>query len=165
MLEEAGYTDGLKLTIDIPTTMPDEAPMLGAMMKEYYAKIGIDVELVSYSDRPAYAQMVRDKNIHDLCCFDSSPLSTFRVLREKIHSGHKGPWWEGYSNNEVDGMIDLAAKTFDDNKREEIYRQIFQIIRDDAPWLFLYRPTYYWALSNELEGWKPASTGRLLLAE
>jgi len=165
LLGEAGYTDGLKLTIDIPTTMPDEASMLGERMQEDYAKIGIDVELVSYSDRPAYAEMVRDKNIHDLCCFDSSPLSTFRVLREKIHSGHKGPWWEGYSNLEMDEMIDTAQKTFDDKKREEIYRQIFQKIRDDAPWIFLYRPTYYWALSKELEGWKPASTGRLQLAE
>ena len=165
LLAEAGYTDGLKLTIDVPTTMPDEALMLGDLMKEHYAMIGVDVELVSYSDRPAYAEMVRDKNIHDLCCFDSSPLSTYRVLREKIHSGHKGPWWEGYSNSEVDRMIDTAQKTFDDRKREEIYQQIFQIIRDDAPWIFLYRPTFYWALSKELEGWKPASTGRLQLAE
>lgn len=62
-------------------------------------------------------------------------------------------------------MIDTAQKTFDDKKREEIYQQIFQIIRDDAPWIFLYRPTFYWALSKELEGWKPASTGRLQLAE
>jgi peptide/nickel transport system substrate-binding protein len=165
LLNEAGYNDRLKLTIDIPTAMPDEAPMLGEMMEEHYAKIGIDVELVSYSDRPAYAEMVRDKNIHDLCCFDSSPLSTFRVLREKIHSGHKGPWWEGYRNSEVDKMIDLAQKTFDKKKREEVYQQIFQIIRDDAPWVFLYRPTYYWALSKELEGWKPASNGVLQLAE
>jgi len=165
LLGEAGYTNGLNLTIDIPTTMPDEASMLGEMMHEDYAKIGIDVELVSYSDRPAYAEMVRDKNIHDLCCFDSSPLSTFRVLREKIHSGHKGPWWEGYSNLEVNEMIDTAQKTFDNKKREAIYRQIFQTIRDDAPWIFLYRPTYYWALSKELEDWKPASTGRLQLVE
>jgi peptide/nickel transport system substrate-binding protein len=165
LLNEAGYNDGLKLTIDIPTTMPNEAPMLGEMMKEHYAKIGIDVELIYYANRPAYAEMVRDKKIHDLCCFDSSPISTFRVLREKIHSRFKGPWWEGYSNSVVDKMIDLAQKTFDKNKREEIYQQIFQIIRDDAPWIFLYRPTYYWALSKELESWKPASRGILKLAE
>jgi ABC-type transport system substrate-binding protein len=43
--------------------------------------------------------------------------------------------------------------------------KIFQTIKDDAPWIFLYRPTYYWAVSSELEGWKPASTGVLKLAE
>ena len=165
LLREAGYDTGLKLTIDLPTEMPDEALLLGEMMKEYYGKIGIDIDLVSYKDRPAYAEMVRDKRIHDLCCFDSSPLSTFRVLREKIHSKHKGPWWEEYSNSEVDGMIDQAQRTFDDKKREELYRQIFQKIRDDAPWVFLYRPTYFWALSRELADWKPTSTGLLSLAE
>ena len=165
LLAEAGYGDGLKLTIDLPTTMPDEAPKLGELMKEHYNRIGVDVELISYRNRPAYAEMVRDKRIHDLCCFDSSPLSTFRVLREKIHSRLRGPWWEGYQNPEVDRMIDLAQRTFDDGKREEIYMQIFQTIRDDAPWIFLYRPTYYWAVSNELEGWKPGPTGLLQLAE
>ncbi len=161
LLVEAGYSDGLKLTIDIPSSSPDEAPKLGEIMKAHYSKLGIDVELVTYTDRPAYADMVRDKNIHDLCCFDSSPISTFRVLREKIHSGIKGPWWEGYSNPMVDKMIDQAQKTFDNNQRKEIYQQVFQMIRDDAPWVFLYRPTYHWALSKELEGWKQSSTGGL----
>jgi len=165
LLVEAGYKNGLKLTIDLPTTMPDEAPELGEMMKDYYERIGVDVELVSYGDRPAYAEIVRDKKIHDLCCFDSSPLSTFRVLREKIHSGQKGPWWEGYSNARVDEMIDQAQRTLDNRKRDKIYKKIFQIIHDDAPWVFLYRPTYFWVIDKALEDWKPTSTGFLKMAE
>ena len=165
LLHEAGYNEGLKLTIDLPAEMPDEAPILGEIMKEDYRKIGIDVELISYKDRPAYAEMVRDKRIHDLCCFDSSPLSTFRVLREKIHSQYKGPWWQGYSNPEVDLMIDQAQRTFDDRHRKEIYKQVFQLIRDDAPWVFLYRPTHFWVLSKEIGDWEPSSIGLLKLAE
>jgi hypothetical protein len=42
--------------------------------------------------------MVRAKQIQDGCCFDSSPRSTFRVLREKLHSGLRGPWWEACAN-------------------------------------------------------------------
>lgn len=163
LLSEAGYSDGLKLTIDIPTRMPDEGLDVGEMMKEYYGRIGVDVEIVSYSDRAAYAEMVRDKNIHDMCCFDSSPISTYRVLREKIHSGHKGPWWEGYHNEEVNGFIVAAQKTFDDTKRAGIYQRVFQIVRDDAPWVFLYRPTYFWAVSKKLGNWAPTSRGAIKL--
>ncbi len=159
LLTEAGYGSGMKLTIDIPTRMPDEGLDVGEKMKEHYAKIGVDVEVVSYTDRSAYAEMVRDKNIHDMCCFDSSPISTYRVLREKIHSGYKGPWWEGYSNPEVDKFIDLAERTFDDEVRESIYKQLFQMIRDDAPWVFLYRPTYYWAINKKLGDWTPSDRG------
>jgi peptide/nickel transport system substrate-binding protein len=164
LLAEAGYGDGMKLTIDIPTRMPDEGLAVGDMMKEHYGKIGVDVEVVSYSDRAAYAEMVRDKNIHDMCCFDSSPISTFRVLREKIHSGHKGPWWEGYHNEEVNSFINLAQRTFDDEVRESIYKQVFQMIRDDAPWVFLYRPTFYWAINKKLGDWIPTSRGSVKLA-
>ena len=165
LLREAGYTDGLKLGIDVPTEMPDEAPELGEALKEHYATIGVDVDLIYYRNRSAYAEMVRDKRIHDLCCFDSSPLSTFRVLKEKIHSRTRGPWWEGYSNSEVDQLIDRAQRTFDRDQREGLYRRIFQLIRDDAPWLFLYRPTYFWAVSSELVEWTPLSTGLIRLAD
>ena len=163
LLAEAGYGDGMKLTIDIPTRMPDEGPEVGEMMKEHYGKIGVDVEIVSYTDRAAYAEMVRDKNIHDMCCFDSSPISTYRVLREKIHSGHKGPWWEGYQNEQVDKFIDLAQKTFDHEVRETIYKQVFQVIRDDAPWVFLYRPTFYLAANKKLSDWTPTARGMVNL--
>jgi peptide/nickel transport system substrate-binding protein len=163
LLSEAGYSDGLKLKIDIPTRMPDEGLDVGEMMKEYYGRIGVDVEVVSYSDRAAYAEMVREKKIHDMCCFDSSPISTFRVLREKIHSGHKGPWWEGYHNEEVNELIDTAQKTFDNDERAGIYRRIFQIVRDDAPWVFLYRPTFFWAVSKKLRDWTPTARGMVKL--
>lgn len=164
LLAEAGYSDGMKLTIDIPTRMPDEGLDVGAMMKEHYGKIGVEVDIVSYTDRAAYAEMVRDKNIHDMCCFDSSPISTFRVLREKMHSGYKGPWWEGYKNDDVDKFIDLAQRTFEDEVRESIYKQVFQMIRDDAPWVFLYRPTFYWAINKKMGDWTPTPRGTVKLA-
>lgn len=159
LLGEAGYRAGVKIVIDIPTAMPDEAPLLADMMKEQYEEIGVDVEIKSYRDRAAYAEMVRDKKIHDLCCFDSSPISTYRVLREKIYSGLKGPWWQGYSSKEVDNLIERAQKTFDNEAREQIYREIYRKITRDAPWVFLYRPTYYWGIGKRLPDWYPQSNG------
>ena len=54
--------------------------------------------------------MVRRKEIANGVGFDSSPWSTYRVLREKIHSGLRGPWWEGYENTEVDALIEQAQE-------------------------------------------------------
>jgi hypothetical protein len=58
--------------------------------------------------------LVREKRIHDACCFDSSPLSTFRVLREKVQSTLRGPWWHGYENETVNALIKQAQTTFPD---------------------------------------------------
>jgi peptide/nickel transport system substrate-binding protein len=163
LLEEAGHGGGMRLVIDIPTRMPNEARVLAELMTEHYAKVGVTVEVVEHSDREVYAHMVRDKGINDLCCFDSSPRSTFRVLREKIHSGHRGPWWEGYHNEDVNALIDLAQTTVDDREREGIYRRAYRMIRDDSPWVFLYRPTVFWGVGPAASGWSPGTDGLTLL--
>ncbi|MCP4709242.1 MAG: ABC transporter substrate-binding protein [Planctomycetes bacterium] len=162
LLAEAGYKDGLKLVFDIPTTMPNEAIPLARMMAEQYQIVGITLEIVEHQDRAAYSEMVRDKNINDACCFDSSPRSTYRVLREKINSNLNGPWWEGYENQEVNSLIDQAQVTFNDIERQNIYQKIFTIIHDDAPWIFLYRPTNYWGINPTLKDWKPRADGLLI---
>jgi len=164
LLADAGYGEGLKLVVDIPSAMPDEAPQLAELMTQQYHRVGISVEVVEHSDREAYALMVRDKAINDVCCFDSSPRSTFRVLREKIHSGLRGPWWQGYANVEVDALIEQAQATIDDGERLEIYRRAYRIIRDDAPWIFLYRPTMYWGVGPAMRGWEPSSEGWVVLS-
>ena len=161
LLAEAGYKDGLKLVFDIPSVMPNEAPKLTALMAEQYKKIGIHIQIVEHKDRAAYAEMVREKNINDACCFDSSPRSTYRVLREKIQSTLQGPWWQGYTNPEVNQLILKAQRTVNDDTRREVYQQIYTMIRDDAPWIFMYHPTNYWGVNSSLKDWKPRSDGLL----
>jgi peptide/nickel transport system substrate-binding protein len=161
LLAEAGYPDGLTLVFDIPRTMPDEMPALARMMAEQYAEVGITLEVVEHQDRPGYSQMVRAKQIADAAGFDSSPRSTYRVLREKIHSGLRGPWWEGYQNEEVDALIEEAQATVSDAERRAIYRRIYALVRDDAPWIFLYNPTLYWGSGPSVE-WTPRVDGLLV---
>jgi peptide/nickel transport system substrate-binding protein len=159
LLLEAGYSDGFKLEVDIPSSMPDEAPKLAEIISKYYSQVGIEVNVEEYYDRQKYAEMVKEKRIHDLCCFDSSPKSTFRVLREKLISVYKGPWWQGYHNPEVNKLFIQATKTFDYKEREKIYQIIYAKITDDAPWLFLYRPYFFWAVNSRANFWYPGNDG------
>jgi peptide/nickel transport system substrate-binding protein len=164
LLAEAGYPDGLTLVFDIPSSMPDEAPALASLMAEQFSRVGITLEIVEHEDRAAYSEMVREKRINDAAAFDSSPRSTYRVLREKIHSGLAGPWWEGYRNPEVDSLIEEAERTFSTADRQATYRRIYRLIRDDAPWIFLYRPTRYWAAGPAMAGWEPRADGLLIFS-
>jgi len=103
--------------------------------------------------------MVRAKRIDDACCFDSSPLSTYRVLREKFHSRLRGPWWQGYANSEVDVLIEEAQATVDVARRRDIYHRAYRLIRDDAPWIFLYAPSISWGVGQRARGWSAAVDG------
>jgi ABC-type transport system substrate-binding protein len=149
----------MRVVLDVPSVLPDEAPRLARRMAEQYAEVGITTEVREFSDRPAYAEMVRAKKIDDACCFDSSPLSTYRVLREKFHSRLRGPWWQGYANPEVDRLIERAQATVDVARRRDIYHRAYRLIRDDAPWIFLYAPTISWGVGPRARGWSAAVDG------
>ncbi len=136
LLEAAGHRHGLEVVLDIPTTIPNEAPALAAILTEHYRDVGITLRTRAFTDRPAYSEMVKSKRMDDLACFDSTPISTYRVMREKFHAGVAGPWWQGYRNAEVDRAIDQASATPDMSRRQGLYRHAFRLVRDDAPWVF-----------------------------
>jgi peptide/nickel transport system substrate-binding protein len=162
LLDAAGPA-ARQLTLDVPTTLPDEAPALAEIMAEQYAAMGIETTIRTFADRPAYAQLVKAKQIDDACCFDSSPLSTYRVLYEKFHSGARGPWWQGYHNAEVNALLEQASATPDVRRRRDIYRRIYRLLHADAPWIFLYRPVLHWGLRAAASSVRFSSEGLIQL--
>jgi peptide/nickel transport system substrate-binding protein len=138
LLREAGHGEGLELDLYCPTRLPDEAETLVAALGRQLAAVGVGFRIRLEPDRVAYANQVRLKNIHDICVFDSSPMSCFRVLHEKIDSRVKGSWWEGYANAEAERLMDLARRTVDAPKRFAIQREIYRLLQADPPWLYVY---------------------------
>jgi peptide/nickel transport system substrate-binding protein len=159
LLNAAGFGSGLRVVLDSPTSLPDEAIHLCQVLAEQLGRIGVEVEVNPIADREAYANTVRLKGIHDLCVFDSSPLSTFRVLREKIDSRFKGSWWQGYRNADVERLIDQAAETIDEFRRNQIYRECFRLLCEDPPWLYLYNHQVITGVGASLEGWRMPDHG------
>ncbi len=138
LLAEAGHADGLTIRVDTPTALPDEAERLTDAVAAQLAPLGILFDIRVIPDRTEYAHMVRRSEIRDMCVFDSSPLSTYRVLREKIDSRTRGSWWLGYANPEVEALIDRAAREPDDAARDAIFCACHEALVADPPWLFCY---------------------------
>ncbi|MEI6308229.1 MAG: ABC transporter substrate-binding protein [bacterium] len=153
LLAEAGHADGLALTMMAPTSQPVESPRLAVALKGQWAKLRIQLEIRYVSPRELYAEQVRAKRFGDLCLFDSSPLSSSRVLREKFQSNPPGPWWQGWHSQEVDAWLGQAAATPNDEARQGLYRKAYRCIVESAPWIFLYRPAFFWGLGERLSGW------------
>ena len=86
--------------------------------------------------------------------FDSSPLSTYRVLKEKIDARFEGSWWQGYHNAEVERLLDLAQGAVDVRVRETIYRQCFRLLNEDPPWLYFYNYQTITAVADDWTGWQ-----------
>ncbi len=161
LLGEAGYGDGLRIAVDKPYGDGWGTQVLSENLRDQYASIGVELEIVSYPDNTdgGYSDMVKAKDIHDMAWFDSSPLSTYRVCREKLHSGYKGAWWEGYSNETVDRLVNESERTLDPAKKEVLFKGVYRAAWEDPPWLYLYRPRMFWGVSEKLRKWKPAIDG------
>ncbi len=99
-----------------------------------------------------------------MCVFDSSPLSTFRVLYEKIDSRSMGAWWQGYQNEAVEALLDTARKTTDLDARTRLYREILTILRNDPPWLTLYNHELVAAIAGDHPRWRIGTDGVLDVA-
>ena len=138
LLVEAGHADGVTFDVYCPTRLPDEAQALVQAVADQLADLGVRFAVHLETDRTHYANQVRLKQIHDLCVFDSSPMSTFRVLYEKIDSRIRGSWWEGYANPAIEALIDQARMVTDDAARERLFQECYRRLQDDPPWLYLY---------------------------
>jgi peptide/nickel transport system substrate-binding protein len=139
LLAEAGHGAGLTLVADTPSSLPAEAEALTAAVAAQLGEVGVALTVQRWPDREAYAHRVRRSEVADLCVFDSSPMSTFRVLHEKIDSRVQGSWWLGYRNPAVETLIDQACATVDATARTALYRACFTALQQDPPWLFCYQ--------------------------
>jgi peptide/nickel transport system substrate-binding protein len=143
LLAEAGHPDGFTLKVDCPTSLPDEGVALTELVTTQLAAIGVELDVTHHEDRTAYANTVRLSEVGDMCVFDSSPLSTYRVIREKLDARMEGSWWLGYKNERLNEIVDEASETAALPARRALYEEAVEVLREDPPWLTLYHHTTF----------------------
>ncbi len=66
---------------------------------------------------------------------------------------------DGYSNKEVDALIEKASTTIDLKELELLYQEIFAKITQDIPYLFLYIPNSITVVNSHIQNIQPAIIG------
>lgn len=150
LLAESGFAEGLELTLYRPSRLPDNAGAIAKCLRQQWARIGIKLHEVVQPDREQYALDVKARRIHDLCLFDSSPVSTWRVLREKFRTGVNGSWNQGYKSETFELLMEQAERTPETGKRQALFHQAIGTVKEDAPWVFLYSPVDFCAAGWDL---------------
>ncbi len=72
----------------------------------------------------------------------------------------------GYSNPEVDKLLDEARTTSDQAQRKELYGQVMDILHEDVPYVYLYHnnSTTDFAMQKTVKGFEPYADGIMRLA-
>ncbi len=145
-----GGSDAVRLRT--PTFMPERAPDVSRFVAASLEAIGLNVTVETETDRPEYARQIGRKEMGDMAMFDSSPQSTYRVLNDKISSGPRAVWWQGYEDDEAERLITSANGAVDDFERENAYARCLRRLQANPPWLYIIHPIDVYAAKPNIRG-------------
>jgi peptide/nickel transport system substrate-binding protein len=163
LLQEAGFTKGadgfmqkdgkkLELSLKVPIEKESEAVKRVVLaFKNYLKNIGVDIK-VEFKEWQAWKEDVFLEHDFDVV-FASWVFDDSADISSLFHSGEIGPWknnFGGYSNPEVDGLINESKLTLDHEKRRTINRKLHAILADENPYTFLWTLTNYAAYHKKV---------------
>jgi len=160
LLEEAGFKKGadgkrLKVTLDYDGFGGPIGPRSAEFLKQSLARVGVELDLRT-GDTATYLRRIFTDQDYDLMTssLHRLPDPTLGVQRlywtKNIIKG--APWTNGsgYSNPELDKVMEAAAAEPDEARRKALIKQWQQIVQEDVPLIELIEQT-----------WVTVSTARL----
>ena len=144
LIAEAGYGDGVEITFYVTeggSGMLDPVPM-GTAIQADLAEVGIDAKIETYewntflgrvnpglegkADMAEMAWMTNDP--------DTLPFLALRTAAMPEEGGFNSGY---YSNPAVDALLEDARRSTDQAERARLYREMQEIVYEDAPWAFI----------------------------
>ncbi|MBJ3775581.1 ABC transporter substrate-binding protein [Acuticoccus mangrovi] len=155
LLAEAGYPDGFEVELlysDLWWWLEPYAIQLAGQL----ADVGITAKptRITGSDmRSRGAPGVQDMPFF---VFEDGPIVldpvyTFYLLAHSQGVANR----MGYSNPELDALIDEARQTLDRDKRMELMKEAQKVWMEDAPWVVTAYPGIFEAMAPNISGWTP----------
>jgi peptide/nickel transport system substrate-binding protein len=171
LLAEAGYGDGLKILINSPSGRYMKDRQVTEAVQAYLTAVGVDAEIKVY-EWPPYNQLIssdprtnKEKSLYMVG--RRSPYIDYHLTR-LYHTNNilGGSSRTGYSNPEVDRLIEEARFEPDAEKRTELYHKVQKIIFEDAPFLWMHTQTKIYGVRKGVKGVKLfAGDERIMLEE
>ncbi len=148
LLKEAGYGDGLDITLKVGT---DKHQVDAAqVIKQQLEKVGINVKVLS-QEKSVFFEALGKHEFEMTVVGWVGFVDPDEFLYNIFHTD--GMYnQQGYSNPEVDKLLEQGRKELDKEKRKEIYDKAQKIIAEDAPMVFLYANPQTSAIRDRVEG-------------
>lgn len=166
LLAEAGYPDGFKAVLAFTTEDWPGAKAIGASLVRMLSRIGIEIE-----PRPepaaVFVPALRGGD-HALALLatgiDEAADGISALGRTRAPQGRGGTMnWGGYSNPDLDKLLDAAAAEFDDGKRRELLQSAGALFMKERVALPLVSLSTAWGLRRDrVELPSPRSDGATL---
>jgi peptide/nickel transport system substrate-binding protein len=138
LLDKAGYhagADGVRLHLAMKTSTDERARLLGAVLQQQLARVGIALDLRSNEFATFYADVVRGAfQMYSLYWIGGNEQPdifsyVFSSARIPPHGANRGR----YVNPQLDALLDDAAESQDLDRRRADYIKVQKILARDLP--------------------------------
>ncbi|WP_418459151.1 peptide ABC transporter substrate-binding protein [Brucella intermedia] len=169
LLDEAGWVrsgntrtkDGVQLSFKISTTTGNELrEQVQQFVMQDWAAIGVQVTIENMPAAVIWGDFYVQSKFESLLVgtafrtgVDPDPAARFASTAIPRQGGSGGNYMQ-WKNEEVDKLLIEGQKSFDQNRRTEIYQRLQEIVREEMPIL----PTFQYA---PVEGYKKGLQGFL----
>ena len=159
LMAQSSYPDGFETTLMVSEGEigQRDAVVLQSMLQAINIKVNIEtVEWGTFLDR------MTARNYDMLRVGWTTTPEPDSLLYNVFHSTSEQFNFTAYNNPEVDRLLDEGRRETDMEQRAEIYRQIQQIVVEEAPMVFLYHERRIVAYDDGVTGFRPHLSGTFL---
>ncbi|WP_300380900.1 ABC transporter substrate-binding protein [Clostridium sp.] len=160
LLEEAGWKvgadgirekDGVKLTIKFTASTPNPVnEALIPVAQANYKEIGVGFE-AEQMDFNAVREKVTNGSVEMFfMAWGLTPSPDATNIFGTEGSQNK----TGYANARVDELYKKALEETDTEKRKELYKEVYQILNEDLPYIYLYQRRDMWVVNSRVKGFE-----------
>lgn len=162
LLRELGYDEKNPFRFEISTNSNNPLRMLSAeIIQQQLKDVGVDARIRAMEWQAFLNTVVDPRRFEAVLMGWSMPLSpdAYSIWHSSQIEKKAGFNFLAYKNDRVDALIEKGEKTIDRKALEGIYKEIFRVIADDKPCLFLYAPDSIVAVSKKIKNIEPSIIG------
>ena len=150
LLADAGYPDGFEVKLDCPNDRYINDEAICQAVVGMLGKIGIKVTLDAQTKSLHFPKLAKRNTDFYLLGWGVPTLDSHYVFNFLYHT--KGTWnATGYSNPELDKLIEAMEVEIDLEKRNQIIAKAWDMAKKDMVYLPLHHQVITWAMRDKLD--------------
>lgn len=161
LLADAGYPDGLKLTL-IASNRPAIRSQVAIALKQMAAPAGFDIEVETMPHDTYLANAwMKDDFYMGYWGMQPTPDGTLTLLLTSDAAYEDTAW----KNEEFDELVARGRSTVDESERAKIYAQAQELMLRDRPYIIPFFEDVLTASRNDVQGWTVNPISRYFYVE
>ncbi|MFP4043065.1 MAG: ABC transporter substrate-binding protein [Rhodosalinus sp.] len=153
LMEEAGYADGFSIQLDCPNDRYINDEAICQAVVGMLGQIGVTVNLDAKPKAQHFPLITNGETDFYMLGWGVPTYDSEYVFNFLVHTrgSERGSWnGTGFSNSEVDEMIQTLASETDLEKRNETIASIWEVVQEETIYLPIHHQVLNWGMTESI---------------